>query len=154
MFNLSLLQLDQASTQNEIDAVLDQPTFLSIVNQSSWGHVQAVTMSSKHSFLQLLIWDEVIQHRLVNIHALMKGLNCLGYLQLVKDHADQLINLFVHKAGPLTAAQLLAFLKPSITGTEEKRQALQFFKDFILYLESKALFLCPAAGDHCAWSVC
>ena len=79
-----LLQLDEAKTIDEIDALVDQPASMFIINQSGWSIIEPVTMENKASLLQHLIWEEVILRREGNIQAFKQGLDCLKLLQLMQ----------------------------------------------------------------------
>ena len=53
--------------------MLDVPGNLSILNNSKWGHTQAITVENKAALLQHLILEEVIVRREDNLQAFRIG---------------------------------------------------------------------------------
>ena len=67
--------------------MLDVPGNLSILNNSRWGHTQAITVENKAALLQHLILEEVIVRREDNLKAFIIGLEQLGLRGLIKAYS-------------------------------------------------------------------
>lgn len=133
------LQLDEAKTDDDVDALVDKPANMSIINHSGWSITEPVTLTNKAGLLQHLIWEEVILRRDGNIQAFKRGLDHLKLLQLMQTHPALLKPLFVVQptCEDLTAQAfwgLVASLRPR---DEDKQQAYDFFRDFVFHLEGK-----------------
>ena len=60
---------------------------MALVNASSWPPTQAITMSSKATLIQeLLYYEEVIGKRVSQIADLRKGLEHVGLVTLITRH--------------------------------------------------------------------
>ena len=136
-----LLQLDEAKANDEVDALVDQPTSMFIINQSGWSVIEPVTMENKASLLQHLIWEEVILRREGNIQAFKRSLDCLQLLQLMQTWPDIIIlkPLFVSQPAmenvtAMAFLGLMASLKPH---DEDQQRAYEYFHDFVVHLEGK-----------------
>ena len=69
-------------------------------------------MATKMELVQILIIEEVIQKRDVNIGAFRKGLFILGFLNLCRDHPLLTKELFVYSKKDLTANVFFSLLEP------------------------------------------
>ena len=57
------MQMSQVETDAEIQAVLDKPDNMAIVNCSKWSPTQPITPVTKSSLLQELIYEKVVDKR-------------------------------------------------------------------------------------------
>ncbi len=57
--SLTLLQMDEASTQEDIDGILDVPEYLEVINGSGWPCTEMILISNKSEIVQGLITEEV-----------------------------------------------------------------------------------------------
>lgn len=91
----------------------------------------AVTLTSKASLLQGLIFDEIISKRANQITAFRKGLSNFGLLELCQQHPCQTRKLFVSAKKDLDAEGFLELvnLSPELTG--EQRKVRQWFTNYI-----------------------
>ena len=62
-----------ATSDEELDQLLDDPAFSTLLNHSSWSLIEPMNKSDKHALLQQLILKEVIIHHEVNLKALSVG---------------------------------------------------------------------------------
>lgn len=122
-----ILQLDEASTKDEIDTLLDEPANMYILNHSGWSITEPVTMANKATLLQRLIWDEVILRREGNIQAFKRGLTYLKLLQLMQANPDLLKPLFVAKSEEVTAEAFMGLVSTLRPQEVEQRQAFDYF---------------------------
>ena len=117
--------------------MLDVPGNLSILNNSKWGHTQAITVENKAALLQHLILEEAIVRREDNLKAFINGLEQLGLQGLIKAYPTLMKPLFTcQDQAPLTADQfrmLIGSVRPG--SDDEKSKAFDFFHDLVDYLE-------------------
>ena len=57
---LIFIQIDAAATNDEINDIIDQDKFLSLINASGWKATAPINVATKHEFLHQLIHQEVI----------------------------------------------------------------------------------------------
>ena len=140
-----------ASTTEEINAVIDKPVNMYIVNGCGWSITQPILPTNKLSFLQHLLLDEVIMKRERNLKAFASGLNVLGLADVIKVHPQLTRKIFVmESAEPLTPAQFLGLIGSVCPEIEEQVQAYQFFIEFVPYLHGK----CTCVTAHMVPAVC
>lgn len=132
-----LLQLDKACTKDEIDALVDLPANMSIINHSGWSITEPVTIANKAVLLQQLIWEEVILRREGNIRAFKRGLGHLNLLQLMHTNPDLMKPLFVAKSEEVTAEVFMGLVSSLRPQKIEQQRAFDYFRDFVFHLESK-----------------
>ena len=125
-----------AQNEDQLDAILDIPTNIQIVNNSSWSTIEPVTMSSRVRLLQQLIFEEVIVRREGNLLAFKKGLNSLQLGEIIAAHSLLMRPLFVAGAElPLTADVFLSLVKtPKPDASDKVRAAYDFFRSYVIYL--------------------
>ncbi len=80
------IQLDKTNSNEEIDAVLENPSIMAIVNRSRWGITEMIRKSNKSALLQQLIWEEVVARREDNMMAFRRGISILGMIELFQRH--------------------------------------------------------------------
>ena len=70
---------------------------MSIANSSGWPPTRRITPASKAKYLEgLILNQEVIDKREMQITAFGKGLEQLGLLTLIRKHPETLRPVFVH----------------------------------------------------------
>ena len=95
--------MTDASTEDEIDRLIDKPVNVGILNGCGWCITQPIVPANKLSFLQHLIQDEVITRREHNLKAFQCGLNVLSVCDLLKRYPGATKELFVAQNSPLTS---------------------------------------------------
>ena len=70
---------------------------MAIINSSGWSLTSEITLQSKHDLIQGLIYDEVVGKRDRHIHALRRGLQRLGVLDMLKQYPNQTRQLFLYQ---------------------------------------------------------
>ncbi len=145
------LQLDKANTMDEVDALVDQPANMFIINQSRWSIIEPVTMENKASLLQHLIWEEVILRKEGNVQAFKRGLDCLMLLQLMQTWPDVLKPLFVAQPTmkEVTAEAFLGLVASLKPHDKDQQRAYDYFHDFVFHLESKYIVTCVPVIPNC-----
>ena len=72
------MQLDSVISPDDLEAILDNPAFMTVINQTGWSPTRPITPSSKNVLIQGLIVDEVIKKRAKQIEDFKKRLSNLG----------------------------------------------------------------------------
>ena len=136
--------------------MLDVPGNLSILNNSKWGHTQAITVENKAALLQHLILEEVIVRREDNLKAFIIGLEQLGLRGLIKAYPTLMKPLFTRQdQAPLTADQfrmLIGSVRPGFD--DEKSKAFDFFHDLVNYLEGMYIVDTISCKPNCCIDPC
>ena len=131
--------------------MLDVPGNLSILNNSKWGHTQAITVENKAALLQHLILEEVIVRQEDNLKAFIRGLEQLGLQGLIKAYPTLVKPLFTcQDQAPLTADQfwmLIGSVRPG--SDDEKSKAFDFFHDLVDYLEGMYIVDAISCKPNC-----
>ena len=132
-------QLNDASTEDEVDDILDNPSYAYILKSCGWCITKPITLSNKMQFLQHLVQDEVIAKRERNMKAFVCGLDCLEFGELVRQHPEMTRSLFVAAQSATISAKVFLSLISSNRPAESKEhaRAFDYFKDFIAYLEGE-----------------
>ena len=105
------MQLDNATTDNQIDNLLDLPTNTFILNASGWSITENVTVEKKYTLIQHLLIDEVITKRRKNLQAFCLCLQSLGIDFLMHVYSDLMKEIFVHSDNaPLTTEKFVSDL--------------------------------------------
>lgn len=126
------LQLDHASTDEEIDVILDKNENMALINASNWFPTQKITMASKASLLQELVYEELIEKRYKQILDLRKGLQMFRLVSLMRKHPDQLKSLLVYDSFLLDADTMLGLFKFGPTHeNEQEKTAVLWLKGYI-----------------------
>ena len=102
------MQMSEAETDADIEAVLDKPESMAIVNCSKWSPTQPITPVTKASLLQELVYEEVVDKRHKQIAGLRKGLQQFNMIDLLKCYPDKLRSAFVYHDCLLDAPKLLS----------------------------------------------
>ena len=126
-------KMDEASTQEDIDAILDVPEYLEVINGSGWPCTQTVAISNKNEIVQGLIAEEVIRKRMKSMDDLRKGLNVTGILALMGSYPAQLKKFFVDGDNTITAEEFKRqFSKECVMPIEYP--ACQVYKWYMEYI--------------------
>ena len=133
-------KLDVVESKVALDALLEEDpnheSFWQVINSTEWSSTEAVTMENKQFLVQELIFTELVRRRKDQLIALGKGLQCLGFLDLLKRHKKVAQHVLLYKQEKLTAERFLSFLGSTPEGHAE-RQALQWFREYIWTAEEK-----------------
>ena len=130
-----LQQIDKASTEDDLDSVIDEPNSMSIINNSAWGITEPVTVLNKTRLLQQLILEEVIIKREHNMRAFLKGLVYLGVNELLTKHPELMRDFFCDNNQELSAEKFFQLIKDPILNDDRAKVAYDFFKEFVIHLE-------------------
>ena len=90
------LQFNKATTEDEIDAILDKPPCMMILNHSSWSILEAITKANKDVMLQQLILEEVIIRREAYLKAFRRGMSVLEITDKLQEYSHLLRPLQGH----------------------------------------------------------
>ena len=105
------IQLNNVSTQVELDDLLDEERFSAIVNASGWPTTKRLTIRNKAEFLDGLVNQELLLKRGTQISAFGRGLEFLGVLSAIRSHWEELKPAFVHTETMLTAEVFCCAIK-------------------------------------------
>ena len=120
-----------SETNDEINQLLDQEVSMVLVNSSGWSPMKVVNKTTKNELVQGLLFNEVIYKREKQLQAFRKGLDRLGFLQLLKMN-PVLRYLLVHEETPMTSSMFL-----SLIAKDETVQASLAYNLFVNYVESR-----------------
>eukprot|EP00112_Aurelia_sp_Birch-Aquarium-sp1_P000514 Seg1049.2 transcript_id=Seg1049.2/GoldUCD/mRNA.D3Y31 product="hypothetical protein" protein_id=Seg1049.2/GoldUCD/D3Y31 len=127
-------KLDAIKLKVALDMLLEEDpnheSFWQVINSTEWSSTEAVTMENKQFLVQELIFTELVRRRKDQLTALGKGLQCLGFLDLLKKYEKVAHHVLLYKEEKLTAEKFLSFLNCTPEGHAE-RQALQWFREFV-----------------------
>ena len=135
MLPLSSMQLDNATSMDEIDQIIDLPESAAILNCSGWSIVEPVTMGNRYRLIECLIKEEVISKRETNLKAFFRGLNLLNVGDLIVAHPKIMEPVFVFKHDKLTADSFMALVGSVKPPSPTHSRAFGFFRDYVCYLE-------------------
>lgn len=124
-----------ASTEDEIDCVLDKPTNSHLLNGCGWSIITPIDPSNKLQFLHHLLLDEVITKRERNLKAFILGLNALGIGDMVKRSPAVAKKLFVKEDRMMTPDDFIKLVGSVKPKKSDECLAYEFFKDFVFSLE-------------------
>ena len=128
-----VLQLDMASTKDEVDELLSRREFMTIVDSSRWSLTATITLATKSQLIQRLIIDEVIEKRRQQMENLKKGLERLEVLSICLEHPEVCKSLFVHSKRELTLTSLWLIRCDDI----QNSTVFVWFKDYLRSRESE-----------------
>ncbi len=105
--------------------------------------VEPVTNENKFSLIQRLVEEEVIVKRERNLKAIRKGLEVLGFLDLVIKYPSLVKPYFVAESRALVPDEFFLLVDNLLyTEHEHKNRSLDFFKSFVSYLYGESCFNC------------
>ena len=130
--------MDAASTQEELDEIMDEPSYQVIINSSGWPCQRLITPRSKGTFLNGLVVGE-FQKRSHLMRHFANGLSVLGLYDTICSHPNELQSVFVHKGGKLTTEAFLGIIKSPKPDDEKKSQAYDWFVAYIKERGSQGL---------------
>ena len=137
--------MSDASSEDEIDQLIDQPANCYILNACGWSLTEPIVPSNKLQFLQQLMVDEVLNKRERNLKAFMCGLQVLGIIELVKAHPDLTRQLFVSEKKTMTPECFMKLVVSVCPAKPDERRAFGFFEKYVSTLNgeySECLLLC------------
>lgn len=128
------LQLDAASSNEDIDSLLNDQEYMTLVNTSRWSITDSINIQSKNILIQGLIIDEVLGKRSCQIESLRKGLGTLGVLSLCQRYPQQSQCLFVYSE---TKVQFSTFEKLIVAPVDQDERKAEVFEWFLMYLKTR-----------------
>ena len=131
---LSVMQMDEASTEDEVEKLLDDES-MARINASGWSTTRPISLQSKSVLVQDLLVDEVIGKRERQIRALRKGLDYFGVLKLILKYPVKMKPLFVFDGNQLTVESIDSLIISSQPTEPRNAQAYDYF---MAYLERRA----------------
>ncbi len=130
--------MDVAQSDDELDAIIDQPVHTHILNGSAWSAIEPVTMASKTRLLQQLMQEEVLVKRDKNLQAFRRGLTTLGVLDLITAYPSLMRPFFIWRDQPLTAQSFMEMVEAAPHKGEITQTAFKFFEELVYSLEGKS----------------
>lgn len=122
--------MDAASTQEEIDEIVDQPNYQALINSSGWPAHRLISPGSKGTFLNGLVIAE-FQKRSHLMRYFANGLCVIGLYDVVCSHPNELRSVFVYKGDKLTPEAFLGIIKSRRPEDEQKAQAYDWFVSYV-----------------------
>ena len=130
--HINFMQLDTATSQDDINDIIDDPRYMAIVNSSGWPTTKCITTISKSEFLQQLVLNEVIMKRQHAIKALCRGLDRLNVAKLIQDNSELMQPVFLCDANrPLTAEALVRLISTPKPADERLKEVYGWFIQYL-----------------------
>lgn len=130
------LQVDNASSEADIDTVMGNEFFSNALITAGW--LQPLTLANRHRAMQTIIVYDVLMKRKATLDQFIKGLETLGVHQLIKSSPELMKQHFVNTTGPLKSDELFKSLK--FPENDENRLAKEFLIQSIMELENGLKF--------------
>lgn len=115
----------------QIDVILDDDKYMSIINSSNWPTTRVINCTTKYELLQHVIENEVFHKRRIAMSCVARGLDRFGLKALIKHNMKQLVDHIVTARESLRAETLLSIMKCETDGEERHERALDFFKTYL-----------------------
>lgn len=132
--------MNDASTEDEIDVLLDVPAHSYILNNCGWKITEPITPVNKLHFLQHLIYNEIITQREANLKSFYSGLNSLGVGDIVKAYSSLTKSIFVtESACPITVREFVSLISSKRPTIPLHMKVYDYFIQFLTYLDGKQL---------------
>ena len=116
----------------EIDSILDNTAYMTIVNSSGWNLTKMIT----------LVEEEVLLKRLGAMDAFRRGLDKLGIIDLLKKHPDEISKLNQNKLDAEMFTDLMETPPPSPADDIQNITAHKWFLEYLLERENCIGKLC------------
>lgn len=130
--------MDSAATNEEIDGLLEQDKYMTLVNASGWSVSTPINLSTKGALLQGLVWDEVVGKRERQVRAFRKGLDRFGLLDMIVRHRDLAEELFVFHESTLSLAEFKNLMSSEPPDKETQPKQAKAYQWFLDYLQERA----------------
>ena len=142
------LKLDDATSDEDIDLLLNEPKYMALVDSSRWSATTAINVSMKSSLIQGLIVEEVIGKRRGQMENLRKGLAKFGsMLSICQRYPQKCKTLFVYSEREVLYTDFLKLMAP--IHDDRHSEVLQWFRD---YLKAREKEKTGAKLTVCIWS--
>ena len=128
-----ILQLDDATTNEELDAIFNHQQNITLVDASRWSTTTSINIKTKSQLIQDLIIEEIIEKRR-QMDSLRKGLGKFALLSICQTHPDKCRSLFVFSARKVTFQDINNLIHEPVAGNEE---SMNVFEWFMTYLQSR-----------------
>ena len=124
--------MDDASSDEDIDILLNEPNYMSLVDSSRWSTTASINMNTKGALIQVLIMDEVIGKRQIQMENLRKGLTKFsGFFSLCQKYPEKCKSLFVYTDQDVTYDVFLKLMAPVFDNTGTHGDILTWFTDYL-----------------------
>lgn len=140
MYMCTHSQLDKADTEDSIDATVDKPSMMMIINSSRWSVIETITKNNKDALLQQLTLKEVVIRREASILAFQRGMHVLGVSQLIRCYPTLMRPLLVAEEKMLTSEQFMSFIGSLKPSQPAELLAYNRFVELITYIGG--IFIC------------
>ena len=140
-------QIDQATTENAIDQILQDPAKMAIVNSSRWLITKPINVHTKSELVQEIMVEELLSKRGDNIRAFQNGLSVMEFMTFCHKHPTLTKELFVYRGRPLTAS---VFLQPPVMSKRIRKpdhsdvDRVNSFNWFMKYINERS-----NSGEYC-----
>ena len=140
---VSSSQMNAAETSDEVNALLDETHYMAYINGCGWPATKPVNIANKNDLLQQLLLNEVIRSRSKQMQSFRRGLQVLGFHQLMTLYPEEFEELFVFQNNPVSSEQFLSLLMEDKPTDPVKKRAYDFFIEYVANLakEGMCIFL-------------
>ena len=116
----------------EIDCLLDEPSYLAVVNTSGWPSTLRLTTSNRAEFINGIVMQEVVQKREGAMKSVCAGMEELGMVTLMRCHPTVMKKIFVHTSHQFDSKCLKALIVVDQENLkDEEHTTLQWFWKYI-----------------------
>lgn len=77
--------MDDAQTDEDINSLLDDPKYSTIVNHSGWPVGRVLNLKSKGDFITSILVEELVDKRIQLLQNFREGLDHFSLLKLMKE---------------------------------------------------------------------
>ena len=131
--------LDKCTDNASINAILDTPLYLQIINSSQWDPTEVINMESKDRVITEIIYDELVLKRKDQISAIREGLAHVGFLKHIEEFPELCRPVFTGGTTPVSCAGFLALLDPVKTEDRIQEQVKSWFFDYVEHSTEETL---------------
>lgn len=133
------MQLNQASSQDDIQKLLDEDKYMAVVNNAGWPPEKHVTLANRIELMNGIIEQELVHKRERVIAAFGRGLEVLGLRTLMCQHPQEFRCVFVYQNQPLTAKTFTGLIVSKPPLGKRKLRVYQWFMQYIQDRESTGM---------------
>ncbi len=128
-------ELDAAKTHEKVKRLFDDhpkcEAHWQIVNACHWPTTEQISLHNKHTFIQEIIYNEVIRSRKELVSEMKQGLQMLGFFPFLKKHPQQFRKLFCSLQKKFGPEDFKALIQETKTSSFTERQAWEWFLEFV-----------------------
>lgn len=124
-------KVDDAQTDEDINSLLDDPKYSTIVNRSGWPVGRVLNLKSKGDFITSILVEELVDKRIQLLQNFREGLDHFSLLKLMKESPNLWKPFFLTEGPtPLSADVFMNLVEPPTEPDELQAKAYELFLEF------------------------